>query len=274
METESFTSEFRKTLSSGIGALLGGKDKYYIIEHLIGSEYHYTGEKQEILLDEIILGRDRDCHVRFDESFKTVSRHHAAIVKDGDTWRLVQLSKKNSTFLNGKLIPDSWYLQHGDEIQLAVNGPKLIFRLPEKSTSFRFTERINAFKQQVIKPFQTAFIVACCVIVLIVAGCIAGGVIMHKQSQNIQKLTEINDDLRNQVNALYEELLSTNEMLEITAIRADSAQREAIKAQSENFKNKAALIKSQQNLEIVQEQMQQLQEEMNSFYKGIMSTDN
>lgn len=266
-----YSSEFGKTLSSGISALVKGKEQYYILEHLVGSHYHLAGEKQEIMLDEAILGRDVDCHVRFDENFTTVSRHHASIVKDGDNWRLNQLSQKNTTFLNGKAIQDSWYLQSGDEIQLAVNGPKLIFRIPTETTEFKFSQRLSSFKDQVIRPYQTAFIVVCCVIVLLIAGGIAAGVIMKRQSDNIERLEKINEEQRKQIDALYEQLLETNAALEQTALRADAAQQEAIKAKSEAFKNQAKLIKSQKNLQDVQNQMQQLREEMNSFYNGIIN---
>lgn len=267
----SYSSEFGKTLTSGISNLVKGKEKYYILEHLVGSQYHQSGEKQEIMLDEIILGRDKDCHVRFDESFTTVSRHHASIVKDGDNWRLNQLSQKNTTFLNGKSIQDSWYLQTGDEIQLAVNGPKLIFKIPTETTEFKFSQRLSSFKEQVIRPYQTAFIAVCCVIVLLIAGGIAAGVIMKQQSDNISRLEQLNAQQREQIDSLYTQLMQTNEQLEQTAIRADAAQQEAIKAKSLAFKEKAERIKSQTNVQEVQTQMQQLREEMNSFYNGIIN---
>lgn len=267
----SYSSEFGKTLTSGISNLVKGKEKYYILEHLVGSQYHQSGEKQEIMLDEIILGRDKDCHVRFDESFTTVSRHHASIVKDGDNWRLNQLSQKNTTFLNGKSIQDSWYLQTGDEIQLAVNGPKLIFKIPTETTEFKFSQRLSSFKEQVIRPYQTAFIAVCCVIVLLIAGGIAAGVIMKQQSDNISRLEQLNAQQREQIDSLYTQLMQTNEQLEQTAIKADAAQQEAIKAKSLAFKEKAERIKSQKNVQEVQTQMQQLREEMNSFYNGIIN---
>lgn len=267
----SYSTEFGKTLSSGFSALVKGKQNYYILEHLVSSQYHQAGENQEVMLDEIILGREKDCHVRFDESFTTVSRHHASIVKDGDNWRLNQLSQKNTTFLNGKAIQDSWYLQSGDEIQLAVNGPKLIFKIPTETTEFKFSQRLSSFKEQVIRPYQTAFIAVCCVIVLLIAGGIAAGVIMKQQSDNISRLEQLNAQQREQIDSLYTQLMQTNEQLEQTAIRADAAQQEAIKAKSLAFKEKAERIKSQKNVQEVQTQMQQLREEMNSFYNGIIN---
>jgi hypothetical protein len=192
-------------------------------------------------------------------------------VKDGDNWRLNQLSQKNTTFLNGKAIQDSLYLQSGDEIQLAVNGPKLIFKIPTETTEFKFSQRLSSFKEQVIRPYQTAFIAVCCVIVLLIAGGIAAGVIMKQQSDNISRLEQLNAQQREQIDSLYTQLMQTNEQLEQTAIRADAAQQEAIKAKSLAFKEKAERIKSQKNVQEVQTQMQQLREEMNSFYNGIIN---
>lgn len=269
-----YSSEFGKTLTSGLTALVKGKQNHYVLEHLVGSHYHQSGEKQEIMLDEVILGRDTDCHVRFDESFNTVSRHHASIVRDGDNWRLIQLSKKNTTFLNGKAIQDSWYLQSGDEIQLAVNGPKLIFTIPSETTEFKFTQRLSSFKEQVIRPYQTAFIAVCCVIILLIAGGITAGVIIKQQGDNIERLEQLNAQQREQIDSLYEQLMQTNEQLEQTALRADAAQQEAIKNQSALFKERAERIKSQKNVQEVQAQMQQLREEMNNFYNGIINGDN
>lgn len=169
-------NSYKKTLSGSIGAGMGslfapGGKKYYILEHKVSSKYHKAGESQEIIVDNIELGRDSHCQVRFDESFKTVSRHHAAIVRDGDMWKLVQLSQTNKTFLNGRPVKDEWYLQNGDEIQLSVNGPKLGFIIPtgKKSTvgSIGLTRRLSLFRQQALRPYKTA--ITCLSIVLILA---------------------------------------------------------------------------------------------------------
>lgn len=173
------TKSYKKTLSGSIGAGMGslfapGGKKYYILEHKVSSKYHKAGENQEIIVDNIELGRDSHCQVRCDESFKTVSRHHAAIVKDGDNWKLVQLSKTNSTFLNGRPIKDEWYLQNGDEIQLSVNGPKIGFITPtgKKSTvgSIGLTRRLSLFRQQALRPYKTAITCLSVVLVLAIAG--------------------------------------------------------------------------------------------------------
>jgi hypothetical protein len=191
------TKPYKKTLSGSIGSGMGslfspsGK-KYYILEHKISSKYHKAGETQEIIVDNIELGRDSHCQVRFDESFKTVSRRHAAIVRDGEMWKLVQLSKTNTTFLNGKPVHDEWYLQNGDEIQLAVNGPKLGFITPtgKKSTvgSIGLTRRLSLFRQQALRPYKTAIATLATVLLLATFG---GGYIIFKQGQQLKDNTEL-----------------------------------------------------------------------------------
>ena len=101
---------------------------YFILEHKVGSRYHNAGEHQKIISNQIEIGRDFKCEVRFDENFETVSRRHAAIVSDKNNWKLIPLSQTNPSFVNGKIVHKEWYLLNGDEIQCAVNGPKLVFR--------------------------------------------------------------------------------------------------------------------------------------------------
>ena len=101
---------------------------YVMLEHTIGSRYHHVGELQKIVADQVEIGRDPACEVRFDENFETVSRRHATIMREGNHWKFVPLSQTNSSFINGQIVHSEWYLQDGDEIQCAVNGPKLVFR--------------------------------------------------------------------------------------------------------------------------------------------------
>ena len=156
---------YRRSLSGSVGAgmksVFGGEGRrYYMLVHKVSSKYHKAGEAQRIIVDQIEIGRDPKCQVRFDESFTTVSRRHAAIVKDGDNWKLVQLSQTNTTYLNGRRVEKEWYLQNGDEIQLSTNGPKLGFIVPEgeKGTvsSIGLTARLNLFRKQALRPYKNA----------------------------------------------------------------------------------------------------------------------
>lgn len=169
------TQPYKRSLSGSIGSgmksVLGGNDRrFYVLEHKVSSQYHKAGESQRIIVDQIEIGRGQECQVRFDESFTTVSRRHAAIVKDGENWKLVQLSQTNSTYLNGRRVEKEWYLQSGDEIQLSTNGPKLGFIVPQGDKglvkSIGLTARMNLFRQQALRPYKTAITVLSCVLIL------------------------------------------------------------------------------------------------------------
>lgn len=186
---EKKTTQYKRTLrgsvGAGVGALFNGKGRrYFILEYKDASKYHKAGESQKIIVDQVELGRDANCQVRFDETFPTVSRRHAAIVKEGDRWKLVQLSKTNSTFLNGKPIDNEWYLQNGDEIQLSVDGPKLGFIIPEGKqslvSSIKMTERLELFRKQALRPYKTAIASLACILILAVGGLITWNVVMQK----------------------------------------------------------------------------------------------
>lgn len=179
------------TIAGSIGAGMGsifnpGGRKYYILEHKVSSKYHHQGESQEIIVDTIELGRDASCQVRFDENFGTVSRRHAAIVKDGEGWKIVQLSTTNKTFLNGRPVKTEWYLQSGDEIQLSVNGPKLGFIIPtgNKATvgSIGLTRRMSLFRQQALRPYKNAIAALAAVFVLLTG---VGGYYIYAQGQDL-----------------------------------------------------------------------------------------
>lgn len=172
--TVQYKRSFSGSVGSGMKSVMGGNGRrYYMLEHRVSSKYHKAGETQKIIVDEIELGRDSSCQVRFDESFSTVSRRHAAIVKDGDNWKLVQLSQTNSTYLNGQKIANEWYLQNGDEIQLSTNGPKLGFIVPQGEKSFvksiGLTTRMNLFREQALRPYKRAIAIISCVFVIALA---------------------------------------------------------------------------------------------------------
>lgn len=200
------TKPYKSTLSGSIGAGMSSVfnpsgRRYYILEHKVSSRYHRAGEAQEIIVDQIELGRDSRCQVRFDDSFATVSRRHAAIVKDGDNWKLVQISKTNRTLLNGHPVQTEWYLQNGDEIQLSVNGPKLGFIVPtgKKATvgSIGLTRRLSLFRQQALRPYKQAIAVLSTILVLAVGGLTTWNVLMKKDfDQQIAKAqSELSDML-------------------------------------------------------------------------------
>lgn len=181
--TVQYKRTLRGSVGAGVGALFNGNGRrFFILEHKDASKYHKAGESQKIIIDQVELGRDSHCQVRFDESFATVSRRHAAIVKDGDRWKLVQLSKTNSTFLNGRPVETEWYLENGDEIQLSVGGPRLGFIVPAGKqslvSSIRMTERLELFRKQALRPYKTALAAMAVVLVLSVGGLTTWNILM------------------------------------------------------------------------------------------------
>lgn len=223
--TQTYKKSFAGSVGAGMGSLIGGGNKtYYVLEHKVSSQYHKAGEAQEIIVDQIELGRDSKCAVQFDESFKTVSRRHAAIVRDGDNWKLIQLSQTNTTFLNGHPVKSEWYLQNGDEIQLSVNGPKLGFIIPQnnKVGTIGLSRRLSAFRQQALKPYKTAmWSMAACILLLICAG-VGWGVIDHKNDLEYRQLTE--------------QQMQEAEQRHQEALDAAKAEREALEKQLRNLK--------------------------------------
>ena len=218
------TEPYKRSLSGSIGAGMknvfgGGGRTYYMLVHKASSKYHSAGESQPIIVDEIEIGREPQCQVRFDDSFPTVSRRHAAIVREGDKWKLVHLSATNSTLVNGQKVLKEWYLQNGDEIQLSLNGPKLGFIIPEgeqgKVGSIGLTTRLNLFRKQALRPYKTVLIILGCVLLLAIAGLVWS---------NLRVV-----DLENQVvenNAQFEQFEqkvdSLNNTIDIMEIRNDS----------------------------------------------------
>jgi len=176
METQ---NNYKRTVAgsvgAGMGAIFNGSGRtYYILEHKTSSKYHSAGESQKIIIDQIEIGRDASCQVRYDESFDTVSRKHAAIIRDGNNWQLVHLSTSNPTLVNGRPIQGSYYLQSGDEIQLSVNGPRLGFIQPQGkqglTSSIKLTERMNLFRQQALRPYRRAIWALTALLILVILG--------------------------------------------------------------------------------------------------------
>lgn len=167
------TTRFSKSVGAGIKSVLNPNGReFYVLEYKSDSKRHKKGDKQEVIVDYIELGRDSKCLVQFDESYSTVSRIHAAITKEGNTWKLIHLSKTNPTLLNGKSVAKEWYLQDGDEIQLSFEGPKIVFILPINNTTntLGLGQRMTLFRQQALKPYKTTITLLCAVLIVAVAG--------------------------------------------------------------------------------------------------------
>lgn len=198
-QVTNYKRSFSGSMGAGMKSLFGSTGRrFYELEHRTESEKHRAGEVQKIIVDQVELGRSSQCAVRFGEDCPTVSRRHAAIVKDGNGWKLVQLSKTNSTYLNGRKVETEWYLQNGDEIQLSTGGPRLGFLVKEGAgslvKSINLTARLSLFRQQALRPYKRALSVLATVLALVI---VAGATVIMLQgrriSDNSKLLAEANE---------------------------------------------------------------------------------
>ena len=264
--------------------------QYYILEHKTESLYHHAGESQKIIVDQIELGRDSACQVRFDEAFETVSRRHAAIVKEGDGWKIIPLSQTNPTFVNGVPIQTDTPLKTGDEIRLSSKGPLMGFIIPQGKqsmvSSIGMTERLNLFRKQALRPYKRALWTMFIVLILVVAGLVTWNVLQSKKFENelknkqeqistVQKalkdsdsqIDELTISLKKAANKSAAEKASIQKQLKEAQEQRDALLNDAQKL-SEDLKEAVknagdandAAIKAQEQLESLSDQVKSIQD--------------
>jgi ABC transport system ATP-binding/permease protein len=87
-----------------------------------------TRRRIEIFQDITRLGRERGLEVEIALDAANVSRRHAEIRRQQDSFLIVDLGSFNGTFLNGRRINGAEALNNNDVIQLGPGGPNLRFR--------------------------------------------------------------------------------------------------------------------------------------------------
>lgn len=274
---ETYQKTVKGTLGAGVNSLLGDSPKYYILEHKVSSKYHKMGESQEIIVDYAEIGREWDCTIRFDESFNTVSRRHAAIVRKDGNWKLVQLSQTNSTFLNGHKVDDEWYLQNGDEIQLSVNGPKLGFIIPETKagkTTMNFAHRLTLFGQQALRPYRNAVIAIGIILLLVIGGGVGYGLYAKNRADAAQTAAAAKQaELEQQLLEAQQQLIDQTEQLISLTQQLDSTQQDAVEAKIKALKAEAQSAKDQKTLNEVSKSLKDLQQQVKQLKEGEMEEE-
>ena len=76
---------------------------------------------RDITQPETVLGRLPECDVQLDSNM--VSRRHAKLCQQGESYLIEDLGSGNGTFVNGKRIEGQTALKHGDRLKL---GPILL----------------------------------------------------------------------------------------------------------------------------------------------------
>lgn len=241
--TQTYRRSFAGSVGAGMKSVFGGGGRtYYMLVHKVTSKFHKAGESQPIIVDEIEIGRGSQCQVRFDDTFTTVSRRHAAIVKDGDKWKLIQLSTTNSTYLNGHHVHKEWYLQNGDEIQLSTNGPKLGFVIPEgekgKVSSIGLTARLNLFRQQALRPYKTALTILSCVLLLAIAGLAWTSIDSYKTKHYLAQVVQESDSIQK---ANENRITTLTDSIKSLGVKADSLNSQLVKMEADNSRLKSSI---------------------------------
>ncbi len=253
-------NNYKRTIAGSVGAGMealfnASGRKYYILEHKTESKYHPLGESQKIIVDQIELGRDSSCQVRFDESMETVSRRHAAIVRDGEDYKLIPMSQTNTTLVNGQAITGEWHLNSGDEIRLSSKGPLMGFIIPQGKQSLvksiGLTERMSLFRQQALRPYKRALWIMAIIFILAVAGLVTWNVLQAKKfdaeiQNKQQQIEQVQQDLTESdllINELNEELVNTQAASAVERARVQKklndakAEREALIQNAVNLRN-------------------------------------
>lgn len=84
------------------------------VPSLIGTTAPCAGQVFRLEKDVSVVGRDDKCDIIVDEG--SVSARHAQIVREGDTWKAVDLLSANKTFVNGK-VSQVAFLSPGDAVR-------------------------------------------------------------------------------------------------------------------------------------------------------------
>lgn len=104
-----------------------------IVVQIVHIEGPRKGQIDEKTGPVITIGRNPDSDVVFPRDLRIVSRTHAEIRRQGNSFLLVNHSP-NGCYVNGRLA-DNVYLKQGDVIGFAEGGPKVSFLYAVKSTA-------------------------------------------------------------------------------------------------------------------------------------------
>jgi pSer/pThr/pTyr-binding forkhead associated (FHA) protein len=78
-----------------------------------------AGRRYKLGDGEYVIGRRSDCQIFVPDM--RVSRQHARLWKDGESWSLEDLGSNNGTYINGVRLQAATQLKHEDEIMIANN---------------------------------------------------------------------------------------------------------------------------------------------------------
>lgn len=177
---------------------MGGRDvANYTLTYMNATKSHRQGDFQTIVVPYIELGRSSDCVVQFGDEYNTVSRKHAALRMDGGRIMVKHLSATNPTIIRRgtagtveqlTMENQEAELQNGDTLQLSNDGPAMRFNATDtRTSSMGFTQRMQLFSQQALKPYRYAVGVLALLLIALGAG---SWYVIQGQSEDIAALEE------------------------------------------------------------------------------------
>jgi serine phosphatase RsbU (regulator of sigma subunit) len=98
------------------------------------------GEKIPILADRTVLGRHPSCDLVIPDS--SVSRHHAALIRDGERVLIEDLRSRNGTLVNGRRVVGQRPLS--DRHEVSVGEYRMLFRFESRSGSGETPSSVDA----------------------------------------------------------------------------------------------------------------------------------
>ena len=259
-------TNYKRTVAGSVGAGMAAVfnasgRQFYILEHKTESLYHHAGESQKIIVDQVELGRDSACQVRFDEAFETVSRRHAAIVKDGDGWKIIPLSQTNPTFVNGMPIQGDTPLKNGDEIRLSSKGPLMGFIIPQGKqslvSSIGMTERLSLFRQQALRPYKRAIWTLAIILLLAVAGLVTWNILQAKKFDK-------------ELQSKQEQIIKVQDELNASGAQIEQLNQELIEAKDKSEAEQAAVQKKLQAAQARQRELVQTAEDLSKDMQVVL----
>lgn len=96
-----------------------GKQKHHLLVHVHGTE---LGRVHRLTQDQLLIGRSADADIWIGDD--GVSRRHARLLRQGETYLVEDLNSANGTFVQSARVTQH-LLDDGDQVQL---GPTAVFR--------------------------------------------------------------------------------------------------------------------------------------------------
>lgn len=85
-----------------------------------------TGEELQVVGEHFVIGRTEGCDFRPASSI--ISRRHAVILREGESYLIEDLSSASGTWINRQILHGRCPLREGDELRLADVELRVSFR--------------------------------------------------------------------------------------------------------------------------------------------------